>query len=152
MGWLALSKWKVSLSLRWLGLHLHLVVPQEFWFCEVKCRKHQRVQGCWRLLNSTHVRFMSPFVGQNPIRNHHPYPSMLYKGLPFLLSRYDFGEFLRILDADTTATEASEKHQEGWCCIVVLHFLTCHRLHLHVSIKEACLLKSLILCDSMSRV
>lgn len=30
-----------------------------------------------------------------------------------LWSRYDFGEFLRILDADTTATQASEKHQEG---------------------------------------
>lgn len=38
----------------------------------------------------------------------------------FLFSRYDFGEFLRILDADTTATEASEKHQEGWCCVFLL--------------------------------
>ena len=33
----------------------------------------------------------------------------------------------------------------------MLRFLTRHRLHLHVSIKEACLLKNLILCGSMCR-
>ena len=27
--------------------------------------------------------------------------------------RYDFGEFLRILDADTAAKEAGDEHQEG---------------------------------------
>lgn len=48
-------------EMAWLALALGCT--EECWFCEVKCRKHQRVQGCWRLLNSTHVRFMSPFVG-----------------------------------------------------------------------------------------
>ena len=29
-------------------------------------------------------------------------------------NRYDFGEFLRILDNDTAAVEANDKHEEGW--------------------------------------
>lgn len=67
-GWLCQSG---RFPFQWDGLVCTCTKTQAFllgctedcWFCEVKCRKHQRVQGCWRLLNSTHIHFMSPFVG-----------------------------------------------------------------------------------------
>ena len=131
-----MSKWRISLSLRWLGLHLHQNSGFPPWLYRGmlgKVQEASKSSGMLALVELDTCPFF--YVTFRWVKPDQKSPSMLYQGVLFLLShRYDFGEFLRILDADTAATEASEKHQEGWCCIVVLRFLTWRRLHLHVRI------------------